>query len=104
MMKVSATDGGIGSEATSGVPILENTLSTSANCTSRFSICFCISMDWVRLVPGMRMACIATSPSSRFGTNSLPSRVASRPHPTTSTSAPATIQRPRRRAKPSIGS
>ena len=55
MMKVSATFGGIGSVATSAVPIFENTSLTSGNSRSAASSDFCISTAWLRLVPGIRM-------------------------------------------------
>ena len=70
MTKVSATDGGIGSVATSAVPILANTRSTSGNCLMRASSVVCMPTAWSRLVPGMRSACSAMSPSSRLGMNS----------------------------------
>lgn len=48
-------------------------------------------------------ACIAMSPSSRFGMNSVPSRVASQPHSKVSTTAaPSTGQR-RCKANPTAG-
>ncbi len=46
-----------------------------------------MATDWLRLVPGMRSACTAMSPSFRFGMNSLPSRVATSPLSTTATTA-----------------
>ncbi len=80
--------GGIGSDAISAVPVRANTRSISGNFSfSVRSICFCISTDCVRLVPGIRSACTAKSPSPRLGTNSVPSRVASRPESTTATQA-----------------
>ena len=79
MMKLSATLGGAGSLAISAVPTLENTRSTSGNALIVRSSSLCIDIACVRLVPGMRKACIAMSPSSRLGMNSLPIRVSSRP-------------------------
>ena len=94
MMKVSATEGGTGSVATSAVPILATTRSTSGNAAMRASSAVCIWMAWLRLVPGMRSACMAMSPSSRLGTNSEPIRDA--PKPASNTSATAMpIIRPR---------
>ena len=78
-MKVSATEGGIGSVATSAVPILATTLSTSGNSLMRASSASACRSPASRPVPGMRSACSAMSPSSRLGTNSLPRRVASSP-------------------------
>ena len=50
--------GGIGSVATSAVPMLrEHILHFGELPAARFSSAACISTDWVRLVPGMRMAC-----------------------------------------------
>ena len=43
------------------------------------STAVCSAIDWLRLVPGMRLACTAMSLSSRLGTNSVPSRVAPQP-------------------------
>ncbi|MNK80860.1 hypothetical protein D3C87_1005910 [compost metagenome] len=81
--------GGIGSAAISAVPVRANTRSTSGNFAfSRVSICCCIATDCVRLVPGMRSACTAKSPSFRLGMNSLPSRVAMIPLSSTATTAP----------------
>ena len=58
----------------------------------------------VRLVPGMRNACSATSPSSRFGMNSRPMRVAAKTATTTSAAdAPSIISRARS-ARSSSGS
>ncbi|MNT09972.1 hypothetical protein D3C72_1447820 [compost metagenome] len=54
---------------------------------SAVSTCCCIATDCVRLVPGMRSAWIARSPSLRLGTNSLPSRVAIARHSATATPA-----------------
>ena len=48
----------------------------------------CIASDCVRLVPGIRSACTARSPSSRLGMNSDPRRVASQPQKATNASAP----------------
>ncbi len=80
--------GGIGSDAISAVPVRANTRSISGNLVfSVRSSCCCISTDCVRLVPGMRSAWIAKSPSLRLGTNSVPRRVASRPDSTTATEA-----------------
>src|SRR2546427_6379646 len=63
--------GGIGSEAISAVPVRANTRSISGNSFFRvFSIWICISKDCVRLVPGMRSACMAKSPSLRLGARS----------------------------------
>ena len=44
--------------------------------TSVVSICCCILTDCDRLVPGTRAVRTAMSPSSRFGANSSPSRLA----------------------------
>ncbi|MNN64898.1 hypothetical protein D3C81_1803710 [compost metagenome] len=66
--------GGIGSAAISAVPVRAKTRSISGNFAFKVdSICCCISTDWERLVPGIRSAWIARSPSLRLGTNSLPS-------------------------------
>ena len=103
MMKVSVTDGGIGSLATSPVPILLNTRSTSGKAAKVSSRVACIATAWPRLVPGMRSACTVMSPSSRLGTNSEPSRVASRPQASSSTAAPANTTARRRNAHASTG-
>ncbi len=93
------------SEAISAVPVRANTRSISGNWSlSRFSSCFCISTDCVRLVPGMRSAWMAMSPSFRLGTNSLPMRAASTPHSATNTVAPASTAGVRRSAASSSGS
>ena len=88
MTKPSATLGGIGSVATSAVPILAKVSFTSGNSRNFFCTAFCISIACVRLVPGMRSECTARSPSSRFGMNSLPMREARRRLSTTRTAAP----------------
>ncbi len=78
----------MGSEAISAVPVRANTRSISGNSfLSAFSICICISSDCVRLVPGMRSAWMAKSPSLRLGANSLPRRVASSRLSATATAA-----------------
>ena len=56
MTKISAMLGGIGSVATSGVPIREKTLSTSGKLLMRFSRISCISTDCSKPVPGIRKA------------------------------------------------
>ena len=61
--KISAILGGIGSVATSGVPMRENTLSTSGNALIRCSSTSCISTDCSRPVDGILNACSAISPS-----------------------------------------
>ena len=97
--------GGMASEAISAVPVRANTRSISGNfCFSLVSSCFCISTDCVRLVPGIRSAWIAMSPSFRLGMNSLPMRAASTPLNTTKTVAPARISGVRRSATSSRGS
>ena len=74
--KISAILGGIGSVATSGVPMRENTLSTSGNALIRCSSTSCISTDCSRPVEGILSAWTVISPSFSCGTNSLPSVVA----------------------------
>ena len=73
--------GGIGSEAISAVPVRAKTRSISGNFafSVRLELLLHLRPTGVRLVPGMRSAWIAKSPSFRLGTNSLPRRVASRP-------------------------
>ena len=73
---VSATFGGMGSVATSAVPILAKTCCISPNSLMTFSNCCCISMACSRLVPGIRNACRAISCSSNCGKNSVPNRLA----------------------------
>ena len=102
--KVSDIEGGIGSLATSAVPILANTRRTSGKPANFVSSASCIATDWLRLVPGIRIACTVTSPSSRLGMNSLPKRVASSPHNTVSTAAPAITGTRRRNALCNTGS
>ena len=78
----------MGSDAISAVPVRAKTRSISGNLA--FSVASrrcCIATDCDRLVPGMRRAWMAKSPSFRLGTNSLPIRVAIRPHSTTATAA-----------------
>ena len=82
---------GIGSLATSAVPVRANTVATSGNSSKRLSICFWNATDCVSAVDGMRSACTAISPSSSCGTNSLPMRSASMVQASTSSSAAATI-------------
>jgi len=78
--------------ATSDVPIRENTLSTSGMRISSFSMGSCIATLWLTEVPGMRIACNATSPSSRFGMNSVPIFEVIIPEATsTARAVPATI-------------
>ncbi|MNN09817.1 hypothetical protein D3C81_1227210 [compost metagenome] len=80
----------MGSAAISAVPVRANTRSTSGTrSTMARSRRVCISTDCVRLVPGMRKACRAKSPSLRLGMNSLPMREASTPEPSTATRATA---------------
>ena len=80
--------GGIGSAAISAVPVRAKMRSISGNRALRAaSSCCCISTDCVRLVPGMRSAWMAKSPSSSWGTNSLPSRDAKASDTPTSTAA-----------------
>ena len=82
----------MGSDAISAVPVRAKTRSISGNLAfSVASSCCCIATDCERLVPGMRSAWMAKSPSFRLGTNSLPMRVAIRPHSTTATAAAASI-------------
>ena len=78
-MKVSATFGGIGSVAISAVPIFEKTPSPPGYRLQHLLELRLHINGLVRLVPGMRMACIAISPSSRPGMNSLPMREATMP-------------------------
>jgi hypothetical protein len=81
----------MGSEAISAVPVRAKTRLISGNfCLSVFSSCCCMATDWVRLVPGMRKAWMAKSPSLRLGANSVPRRVASKPDSTTATTANVT--------------
>jgi hypothetical protein len=54
MTKVSEMFGGIGSVAMSGVPVRENTSATSGSSAMRRSSCFCIAVDSLRLVLGIR--------------------------------------------------
>ena len=97
--------GGIGSEAISAVPVRAKTRLISGNLAfSVRSSCCCMATDWVRLVPGMRSACTAKSPSFRLGMNSLPSRVASRPESTTAITAMVATTALAPRARSSSGS
>ena len=52
MMKLSATLGGAASVATSAVPILANTRSTSGSSLTRASSCCCCRIAWPSDVPG----------------------------------------------------
>ena len=90
--------------ATSAVPILATTRSTSGICLIRASRAVCIRMACDRLVPGMRKACMAMSPSSRLGTNSDPIRLAAKPAITTNATAPTTKATRRRSAMARAGS
>ncbi len=72
IINVSATLGGMGSVATSAVPILVKTLDTSGMGRMADSNCSCISTAWLRLVPGILRAWTAMSPSSKLGKNSAP--------------------------------
>ncbi|MCY1298905.1 hypothetical protein D9M69_478790 [compost metagenome] len=72
------------------MPVRANTRSISGNFAfSVVSTCCCIVTDCVRLVPGMRSAWMARSPSLRLGTNSLPRRVAIASDSATATPASA---------------
>ena len=102
-MKLSATLGGIGSVAISALPILANTRSTSGISLILASSCCCNSIACCNEVPGIRNACIAISPSSRFGTNSVPKRVASRLAAITSTTAALTASQRKRSVAASTG-
>jgi hypothetical protein len=104
MTNVSATEGGIGSLATSAVPILPKTRSPSGNCLRRRSSCTCMPTAWSRPAPGMRIACSAMSPSSRPGMNSAPRREASNAQARTSAAAPPTTSHGSLRAPRNRGS
>ena len=69
-MKVSEAFGGIGSLAISAVPVLENTNATCGNALIFSSTSSCMAWAWVRLVLGIRSACIARFFSSSVGMNS----------------------------------
>ena len=70
------------------MPVRANTRSISGNSfLSVVSICACMATDCVRLVPGMRSAWMAKSPSLRLGANSLPRREASSRDSATATPA-----------------
>ena len=75
IINVSETLGGIGSVAMSAVPVLEKTTFTSGIVFTAFSTSSCIRVLCSMPVLGIRMACIAMSPSSSRGMNSCPSRV-----------------------------
>ena len=55
MTNVSEIFGGIGSVATSAVPVFEKMKATSGSEITAFSTCRCISSDWFSDVEGMRM-------------------------------------------------
>ena len=87
------------------MPVRAKIRSISGNFSfRRTSSCFCISSDWLRLVPGMRSAWIAMSPSFRLGMNSLPMREASTPQATMNTVAAISTRGVRRSAMSSNGS
>ncbi len=70
----------------------ENTLSTSGMRINSFSMGNSMATLWLTEVPGMRIACNATSPSSRFGMNSVPIFDAMIPEkPSTARAAAATF-------------
>ena len=54
--KVSEEFGGIGSVATSAVPVFENTSATCGNRATASSTLSCIACDWVSDVEGIRVA------------------------------------------------
>ena len=64
----------------------------------------CISVDCVRLVDAIRIACIAMSFSSRVGTNSCPSRMNRRSEPRNASTATGTTIHRARIAQPTVGS
>ena len=73
-MNVSDALGGIGSEAISAVPVFENTNATCGSAETLRSTSSCIACDCVRLVLGIRSACMAMFFSSSVGMNSCPIR------------------------------
>src|SRR5690625_3282893 len=92
--KLSATLGGMGSVATSAVPIRAKSLSTSGNALILCSRISCISTACSRPVPGIRIACSAMSPSFNCGMNSEPRVVANhKQHATNTVAKPTTTQR-----------
>ncbi|CUS43731.1 Predicted cell-wall-anchored protein SasA (LPXTG motif) [hydrothermal vent metagenome] len=74
MTNASETFGGIGSVATSAVPVFENISSTSGSLRTASSTWSCIASDWPRLTEGTRVEASATFFSSSWGMNSDPSR------------------------------
>ena len=72
-LNVTDTFGGIGSEASSAVPVFENTSATSGSAPIRFSTSSCMAVDWAKRVHALRTPCIATLCSPSVGTNPWPS-------------------------------
>src|SRR3546814_3390517 len=72
--KASETFGGIGSVATSAVPVLENMSSTSGSFLTASSTLRCIARDCSRLTEGTRVEASARFFSSSWGMNSEPRR------------------------------
>ncbi len=78
-MKPSDWFAGMGSVATSAVPVLANIISTSGKEVTAFSTCCCISFDCSIAVDGIFRAPSAMFFSSRVGMNSWPSVVKTTP-------------------------
>ena len=97
IINVSETLGGIESAARSAVPVLEKTSSTSGSLATAPSTSSCIRVDCSMPVPGMRIACMAMSPSSSCGTNTCPKFANKTPAPSSiAAAAPSTTPRWRR--------
>ena len=89
MMKVSDEFGGMGSVATSAVPVFEKTVATCGNSRTARSTASCMACDCAIEVDGILRALSATSFSSSVGMNSCPSVVNRTPAPTSSAAAAA---------------
>ena len=77
--------------AISGRPVLQNTVRTSGNSSSTFSIRVVIATESSRVALGRRTTSTSRSPSSSLGMNSAPSRIATGIVAATSAAAPNEI-------------